>query len=77
MKKILMLTDFSKNADHVAKTAAKVVPQLKADILLYHTYYNHPTISRVCHQELTLITYQSARRHIQVQVTPVILWPKV
>lgn len=44
MKKILMLTDFSKNADHAAKTIAKVVPQLNADILLYNTYYDHPIL---------------------------------
>lgn len=40
MKKIPMLTDFSENADHVAKTVAKVVLLLKADILLYHTCYD-------------------------------------
>lgn len=34
MKTILMLIDFSENADHAAKTAAKIVPDLKADILL-------------------------------------------
>ncbi|MBD1384331.1 hypothetical protein IDJ75_03505 [Mucilaginibacter rigui] len=28
MKVILMLTDFSENADHAAKTVAKVAPQL-------------------------------------------------
>lgn len=44
MKKILMLTDFSKNANHAAKTAAKIVPQLNADILLYNTYYDHPIL---------------------------------
>ncbi|WP_133300179.1 hypothetical protein [Mucilaginibacter terrenus] len=44
MKKILMLTDFSKSADHAAKTVAKVSPQLKADILLYNTYYDHPIL---------------------------------
>jgi hypothetical protein len=26
-----MLTDFSENANHAVKTAARVVPQLKAD----------------------------------------------
>ncbi|WP_439695414.1 universal stress protein [Mucilaginibacter sp. AW1-7] len=44
MKTIMMLTDFSENADHAAKTAAKVAPQLKADILLYNTYYDHPIL---------------------------------
>jgi nucleotide-binding universal stress UspA family protein len=44
MKTILMLTDFSENANHAAKTAAKVVPQLNADILLYNTYYDHPIL---------------------------------
>lgn len=44
MKTILMLTDFSKNANHAAKTAAKIIAPLKADILLYHTYYDHPIL---------------------------------
>ncbi|MES2378696.1 MAG: universal stress protein [Bacteroidota bacterium] len=44
MKTILMLTDFSENANHAAKTAAKFVPRLKADIMLYHTYYDHPIL---------------------------------
>lgn len=44
MKTILMLTDFSENANHAAKTVAKLAPQLKADILLYHTYYDHPIL---------------------------------
>ncbi|MBD1384618.1 hypothetical protein IDJ75_04950 [Mucilaginibacter rigui] len=44
MKKILMLTGFSENADHAAQTVAKVAPQLNTDILLYHTYYDHPIL---------------------------------
>jgi len=44
MKTILMLTDFSENANHAAKIAAKIAPQLKADILLYNTYYDHPIL---------------------------------
>ncbi|MFA6086948.1 universal stress protein [Mucilaginibacter sp.] len=44
MKTILMLTDFSENANHAAKTAAKFVPQLKADLMLYNTYYDHPIL---------------------------------
>jgi len=42
MKTILMLTDFSENANHAAKTAAKIALQLNADILLYNSYYDHP-----------------------------------
>ncbi len=44
MKTILMLTDFSENANHAAKAASKIVPQLNADILLYNTYYDHPIL---------------------------------
>ncbi|OJW16829.1 universal stress protein [Mucilaginibacter sp. 44-25] len=44
MKTILMLTDFSENADRAAKAAAKIVPQLNADILIYNTYYDHPIL---------------------------------
>lgn len=44
MKTILMLTDFSEKANHAAKTAAKIAPQLSADILLYNTYYDHPIL---------------------------------
>lgn len=39
--KILMLTDFSENANHAAKNAVRVFHRLHADILLYHTYYDH------------------------------------
>ncbi|SDP97127.1 Nucleotide-binding universal stress protein, UspA family [Mucilaginibacter sp. OK268] len=45
MKTILMLTDFSENANHAAKTATKVLRSLNADILLYNTYYDHPILS--------------------------------
>lgn len=44
MKTILMLTDFSENANHAAKTAAKVLRNLNADILLYNTYHDHPIL---------------------------------
>ncbi|SCW50695.1 universal stress protein [Mucilaginibacter sp. NFR10] len=44
MKMILMLTDFSINANHAAKTAAKALRNLNADILLYNTYYDHPIL---------------------------------
>lgn len=44
MKTILMLTDFSINANHAAKTAAKALRNLNADILLYNTYYDHPIL---------------------------------
>lgn len=44
MKTILMLTDFSENASHAAKTAVKMAPQIQADILLYNTYYDHPIL---------------------------------
>ncbi|WDF55759.1 universal stress protein [Mucilaginibacter sp. KACC 22063] len=45
MRTVLMLTDFSENANHAAKAASVIVPKLKADILLYHTYYNHPIVT--------------------------------
>lgn len=41
MKTVLILTDFSENANHAAKSAAKIVAKLNADILLYNTCYNH------------------------------------
>lgn len=44
MKTILMLTDFSENANHAAKTAAKLTKSLRSDILLYNTYYDHPIL---------------------------------
>ncbi|WP_431200619.1 universal stress protein [Mucilaginibacter sp. P19] len=44
MNIILMLTDFSENANHAAKTAAKALRNLNADILLYNTYYDHPIL---------------------------------
>lgn len=44
MKTILVLTDFSENANHAAKTAAGLAISLSADILLYNTYYDHPIL---------------------------------
>lgn len=44
MKTILMLTDFSENANHAAKTAAKFAGSIGGDILLYNTYYDHPIL---------------------------------
>ncbi|MGZ3871908.1 MAG: universal stress protein [Mucilaginibacter sp.] len=40
MKTILIFTDLSKNGNHAAKVAAVLCPQLQADILLYHNYYD-------------------------------------
>jgi len=44
MKTILVLTDFSENAGHAAKTIAGFAKSLSADILLYNTYYDHPIL---------------------------------
>lgn len=44
MKTILALTDFSENANHAAKTIAALAKNLRADILLYNTYYDHPIL---------------------------------
>lgn len=44
MKTILMLTDFSENANHAAKTAAGIAAQLNVGVLLYNTYYDHPIL---------------------------------
>jgi nucleotide-binding universal stress UspA family protein len=44
MKTILMLTDFSDNATHAARSAATVVEKLHTDILLFNTYYDHPIL---------------------------------
>jgi nucleotide-binding universal stress UspA family protein len=44
MNTVLMLTDFSENANHAAKTAAKFLKNLNADTLLYNTYYDHPIL---------------------------------
>lgn len=45
MKTVLILTDFSENADHAARSAAKIGAKLKGDILLYNTCYNHSVLS--------------------------------
>jgi nucleotide-binding universal stress UspA family protein len=44
MKTILMLTDFSDNATHAARSAATIVEKLHTDILLFNSYYDHPIL---------------------------------
>ncbi|MEO8886726.1 MAG: universal stress protein [Mucilaginibacter sp.] len=43
MKTILVLTDFSENAKHAAKSAMALSENLHADILLYNTFVMTPT----------------------------------
>ncbi|MEO6851364.1 MAG: universal stress protein, partial [Mucilaginibacter sp.] len=45
MKNILVLTDFSDNATHAAKSGAKWTEKLHADLLLYNSFYNHPVVA--------------------------------
>ena len=42
MKTILMLTDFSENANHAVKSASILVEKLQAEVLLLNSYYDHP-----------------------------------
>jgi len=44
MRAILILTDFSQNAEHAAMSSAMLVEKLKTAIFLYHTYYDNPLI---------------------------------
>jgi nucleotide-binding universal stress UspA family protein len=44
MKTVLMLTDFSANATHAAKSALMLVEKLDADILLYNTFHDLPVL---------------------------------
>lgn len=49
MKTILMLNDSAENANLTAKATAKILPPLKADVLIYTTCYEHaipPTYTR-------------------------------
>ncbi|MCJ8208355.1 universal stress protein [Mucilaginibacter sp. RS28] len=44
MKKILVLTDFSDNANHAAQVAARMALRLQTDLLLYNAYLKAPMI---------------------------------
>ncbi len=44
MKTILILTDFSKNAEHAALSSVMLVEKLNEAVFLYHTYYDSPLI---------------------------------
>ena len=39
MKKILVLTDFSKKAEHATKLALKIAKKANSDVLLYNAFY--------------------------------------
>lgn len=56
MKKILMLTDFSKNADHAAKAVAKVVPHSGL-------FGRSTTAAALDNQHLPLMVIPSAQTH--------------
>lgn len=47
MKKLLVLTDFSANAEHAAEMAIMLAGKLHANLLLYNAYDNHPIASYV------------------------------
>lgn len=44
MNNILVLTDFSENANHAAKAAPPLAAKLHSDIIIFNSYYNHPVI---------------------------------
>jgi len=44
MNTILVLTDFSENANHAAKAAPLLAAKLQSDIIIFNSYYNHPVI---------------------------------
>jgi nucleotide-binding universal stress UspA family protein len=44
MNTILVLTDFSENANHAAKAALPFAKALHSDILIFNSYYNQPAI---------------------------------
>lgn len=44
MKTLLILTDFSKNAEHAAMSSVFLVEKLNVAVFLYHTYYDSPLI---------------------------------
>ncbi|NHA03388.1 universal stress protein [Mucilaginibacter sp. HC2] len=45
MKKILVLTDYSDNADHAATAAVPLCAKLRANILLFNTFISQPVLS--------------------------------
>jgi nucleotide-binding universal stress UspA family protein len=44
MRTVLVLTDFTKNADHAAATAIILAEKLHAKLLIYNTFYNMPIL---------------------------------
>ncbi len=44
MKSLLILTDFSANANHAAESALMLSEKLQTNIVLFNTYYNRPFI---------------------------------
>jgi nucleotide-binding universal stress UspA family protein len=44
MNTILVLTDFSENANHAAQAAPLLAAKLHSDIIIFNSYYNHPVI---------------------------------
>lgn len=45
MKKILVLTDYTDNANHAAVVAVPLCSKLKANILLFNTFVSQPVLS--------------------------------
>lgn len=91
MKTILMLTDFSENANHAAKTAAKLTKSLRSDILLYNTYYDHPILPTYAggpwvveefvfrkEESITQLSRLAIQlRHVIAEVPPIMPEPKI
>jgi nucleotide-binding universal stress UspA family protein len=44
MKTVLILTDFSDNAEHAAISSSTMIEKLQTEVFLYHTYYDSPLI---------------------------------
>src|SRR5476651_1284798 len=45
MKTVLILTDFSDNATNAAKSAVTIVDKLKANVIVYNSYFESPILT--------------------------------
>lgn len=91
MKTVLMLTDFSDNAEHAAISSSMLIEKLNVEVFLYHTYYDSPLIGAYAGgsmiiDEFTLLKKESIAKlnelalHLRTAIvhsSPQIFHPKI
>jgi nucleotide-binding universal stress UspA family protein len=68
VKTLLVLTDFSKNAEHAAMSSVVLVEKQNTAVFLYHTYYDSPLIGAYARGSMIVDEFSSLKKESVVKL---------